>query len=296
MKKFVLAIISIATFIGSGNSQTNASKQTATGKLKFQQGQTVHIAVKVKTTVTQQVQGQALDFNVDATGEHSYKITNATEDNNTLHHKVDHISFVFDGMGTKRSFNSAEEKDMNGPLGKPIKSMLEKTYDMIIDSNGKVLMTLPEKMPETETDSRMAIITAMMKEISDVALPPQKGKASMFKILPDTIVSKGDGWTESWENDKGKFDVAYAISDINDSTIVVDFAGTSNTISKAEMMGSETTTKLSSKFTGKIILDRITGVMREKTTNTESTGTTESSFGNLPVTSKTTTTVTVKTE
>lgn len=296
MKKILLSILFAACVFGTGFSQTALSKQTATGKLKFQQGQVVQISVKVKTTVTQQVQGQALDFNVDATGDHSYKITNATEDNNTLHHQVNHVSFVFDGMGTKRSFNSGEEKDMNGPFGKPIKGMLEKTYDMIIDTSGRVLMALPEKIEMTESDNRMAIITAMLKDIADLVQPPQKGRSSFFKILPDTIVSKGDGWIESWENDKGKFDMAYAINDINDSTIVVNFAGTSSTISKAEMMGNETTTRLSNKSTGIIILDRVTGIMKEKTTTTESSGTTESSFGNLPVTSKTTTTVMVKTE
>ena len=76
--------------------------------------------------------------------------------------------------------------------------------------------------------------------------------------------------------------------------LILLMAENSVTVTKAEMMGSETTTTMNNKSTGKIILDRVTGIMREKTINTESNGNTEASFGTLPVTSKTTTVITVK--
>lgn len=268
--------------------------QPVSGKLKLDQGQILDITLQIKTSVAQQAGGQSIDFNVDATGIHSYKITNATEDNSTLHHQVKQIIFFIDGMGRKISFNSNNEKDIDGQFGKPIKDMLEKTYDIILDTSGKVLMVLPEKIQLAESDSRMAIISSLLKDVLDIVQPPQKGKASFFKVLPDSAAGKGDTWTESYSTGNGKFDAAYVIADINDSTIVVDFVANSVTVTKAEMMGGETTTTMNNKSTGKIFLDRITGIMRGKNINTESSGNTESSFGNLPVTSKTTTTITVK--
>lgn len=268
--------------------------QKVTGKLKFEQGQTLEITMQVKTTIAQQAMGQTIDFNVEATGIHSYKVTNTTDDNTTLNHQLNHILFSFDGMGQKRNFDSKEEKDINGQFGKPIKDLLGKKYDIIIDGNGKTLMAVPEKMPAGETDSRMAIITSMLKDVTDLVQPPQKGKASFFQVLPEKEAGKGDAWTESYENENGKFDAAYAITEINDTVIVIDFAANSVTITKAEMMGSETTTTMNNKSTGKIVLDRITGIIRERVTNTESTGNTEASFGTLPVTSKTSSIITVK--
>ena len=270
------------------------SAQKVGGKLKFEQGQILEINMQVKSTIAQQAMGQAIDFTVDAAGTHSYKVTNTTEDNNTLNHSVQHISFAFDGMGQKKNFDSKEEKDLNGQFGKPVKDMLDKKYDIIIDPNGKVLMAMPEKVQLAETDSRMAIITNMLKDLMDLVQPPQKGKPSFFKVLPENEVGKGDSWTESYQTETGKFDAAYAVADINDSTIVVDFAAKSVTVTKAEMMGNETTTTMNNKSTGKIILDRATGIIKEKTINTESNGNTEASFGTLPVTSKTTTTILVK--
>lgn len=271
-----------------------ALTQKVSSKLIFQQGQTLEVSLKTKSTISQQAMGQAIDFTVDATGDHSFKVTNTTEDNSTLNHRVQHIAFAFDGMGQKMTFDSKIEKDLNGPFGKPIKDMLGKTYDVILDPAGNVMIAMPEKMALTESDSRMAIITSMLKDVMDLVQPPQKGKASFFKILPESEAGKGDAWTSSYEANGGKVDAAYAVSDINDSTIVVDFAENSVTVTKAEMMGNETTTTMNNKSTGKIILDRVSGIMREKTINTESNGNTEASFGTLPVTSKTTTVITVK--
>ena len=268
--------------------------QKVAGKLKFELGQTFEISLQVKTTIAQQAMGQAIDLTVDATGTHSYKVTNTTEDNSTLHHQVQRITFAFDGMGQKRSFDSNVEKDINGQFGKPVKDILNKTFDIIIDPAGKVLMAIPEKVAIAEGDSRMAIITNMLKDVFDLVQPPQKGKTSFFGVLPEKEVGKAEPWTESYQNENGRFSAAYSISDINDSTIVVDVVASSATVTKAEMMGNPTTTTMNNKSTGKIILDRITGIIREKTLTTESNGNTEASFGTLPVTSKTTTTITVK--
>src|SRR5688572_22281310 len=80
--------------------------------LKFKQGQKYDINMEVKTSISQQAMGQAIDFRVDAIGDHGYIVTNATEDNTTLHHEVNRLRFTFDGMGQKRAFDSNEEKDM----------------------------------------------------------------------------------------------------------------------------------------------------------------------------------------
>ena len=275
-------------------SISGAFSQHVSGKLRLEQGQILDITLVVKTSVIQQAGDQSIDFNVDATGNHSYKVTNTTEDNTTLHHQLQRIRFSFEGMGPKRSFDSDEEKDMKGPFGKPMKEMVEKTYDIIIDGNGKTLLALPEKIQFAEMDNQMAIISSLLKDVIDLVQPPQKGKNSFLKVLPDSAKSKGGTWLENYENENGKFNTAYILTDITDSTIIIDFAANSVTSNKAVMMGSETTTIMTNKSTGKIILDRMSGIIREKKMNTESNGITESAFGNLPVSSKTTTSIIVK--
>jgi hypothetical protein len=288
MKKSIYTLLSLLSI------NMLSYSQSLTNHLKFDQGQILEISLQVKNTISQQAMGQAIDFTVDASGNHSYQVTNTTEANSTLHHSVNRITFSFDGMGQKKSFDSKEEKDINGQFGKSIKDLLDKKYDIIIDPFGNTLLSIPEKIQLTENDSRMAIISNMLKDVIDIVQPPQKGKASFFKVLPEKEPVKGLSWTESYSNESGKFDAAYVISDINDTTLIVDFAGNSITVSKAEMMGNETLTTMNNKSTGKIVLDRLTGIIREKTINTESNGNTEASFGTIPVTSKNTTIITVK--
>jgi hypothetical protein len=271
-----------------------AFNQKVSGNLKFEQGQEILINMQVKSTIAQQAMGQAIDFSIDATGDHQYKVTNTTEDNHTLNHQVNRILFSFDGMGQKRNFDSKEEKDLNGPFGKPVKDLLEKKYDMIIDPSGNALMSIPEKIQLTESDSRMAFLSNMMKDVFDLVQPPQKGKASFFKVLPAAEVGKGDTWTESYDTPEGKFNTVYSLTDISDTLIIIDFTSNSVTVTKAEMMGNTTTTTMNNKSTGKLLIDKTTGILREKTVNTESNGNTETSFGTLPVTSRTTMVITVK--
>lgn len=156
----------------------------------MEQGQKFDITMQVKTSVVQQAGGQSIDFNVDATGNHSYKVTNATEENSTLHHELQRVRFSFEGMGPRRSFDSNEEKDLKGPFGKPMKEMLEKSYDIIIDTNGKTLMAFPEKVKFAEMDNQMAIISSLLKDVMDLVQPPLKDNNSFFKVLPDTAIGK----------------------------------------------------------------------------------------------------------
>lgn len=270
--------------------------QQIEGKVKLQQAQVIEISLQTKTTISQQAMGQSIDFNVDAGCRHQYLVTNSTEDNHTLRHTVQQIGFNFDGMGQKQQFNSDNPKDLNGQMGKPVKDMLEKKYDMIIDPFGTVKMTIPETFPTSAQDNRMAIISSMMREVVDVVQPPKKGKGSFFRVIPekDGGMKVGESWTESGATLTDKYETTYVIKAVTDSTVLIEFTGTSNTVTKAEMMGGETTTTLSHKSTGNIILDKATMLITEKTTTTESNGNTESAFGTLPVNSKTTSVVKVK--
>src|SRR5688572_18610938 len=115
MKKNALFVI-VLFIAGSLYSQA-VNKNPA-----FQQGQMMKITMETKTTISQQASGQSIDFNVNGSAVHTYKVTNTTPDNSTLHHEVNRIKFDFDGMGQSKSFDSDIQKDMEGPLGKPIQA------------------------------------------------------------------------------------------------------------------------------------------------------------------------------
>ncbi|HEY6505160.1 MAG TPA: DUF6263 family protein [Chitinophagaceae bacterium] len=288
MKKIFFLLLPVATI------STVCFSQKVQGKLVFQQGQTIGITLEVKNKVTQEAMGNAIDFDLDGTGFHTFRVTNTTDDNSTLHHDVKRITFKFDGMGRKEAFDSDNKKDLDGFFGAPVKDILSKSYDMVIDPAGKALLVKPDKIELSKYDDRLAIVFNMLKDVTHVVYPPKKNEASFFKVLPDTAVGINDTWIEASETETGKVTTVYKLSAITDSTIIVDLAGKSSAVTKSEMMGTPMTTTMSNNYTGKIILDKATGLIREKTVTTESTGKTEAMGGNMPVTSKTTITIYVK--
>ena len=282
---YFFSVIFLCTQAFKAYSQDSTSAP-AIPKLVFEQGKKYGITMDVKTKVTQQAMGRPVDFDVNATGVHHYAVTNATEDNTTLHHEVDQIIFSFDGMGQKRSFNSDSEKDMKGMFGSTIKQYKEKKYDMIIDPTGQVMMSFPEKVDIKEEDSRLAIVTNMLKDVLDIVQPPKKGTASFFKILPAKEIVVGDTWNERTSTSGNVTLTTYTISEISDTAIIVDYEGNSSVSTEAEMMGNKVTTNMKNTFTGKITLDPLTRIMREKTMTMDGKGEAETPFGKQPVTSK----------
>ena len=271
-----------------------AISQKVSGKLKFEKGQTIEVSMQVKNMTAQQAMGQAIDFDAEGSAIQSCKVTSATNENTSLHQQPQKISFTFDGMGKKHSFDSDNQKDLDGQFGKPMKELLGKTYNIVLDPTGKILKVQPEKTTTPKLDGPMMQIGSMLKDLMDIMLPPKKDAASFFKVLPKNEVSKGESWADSSENVNGKFNTSYTLTDITDSTIVIDFTGNSVTKRKAEMMGNESTTVMNNKTTGKIILDKLTGIIREKTSTIESNGSTVVMRNTVPVTSKTTILIKVK--
>ena len=123
---------------------------------------------------------------------------------------------------------------------------------------------------------------------------PAADEAGFFKVLPDQLIDTGYYWRDSVDHATEKSITDYTLKEVNDSTLVVSFTGQSTTVTKAVFMGNETVTTMNHKITGNIILDRSSGLIREKTTSIESNGSTEAMGGKLPVTSRTTIGVSVK--
>ena len=106
--KHLPARLTLVILTVTGMLSVNAQK--VTGKLQFSQGQVAEITMQVKTTIAQDAMGQTIDFNIDATGVHTCQVTNSTEENTTLNHRMKQVSFYFDGMGQKRKFGSSSRK------------------------------------------------------------------------------------------------------------------------------------------------------------------------------------------
>jgi hypothetical protein len=274
----------------------SVSAQKVSGKLLFDKGKAITINMELTSTIAQQAGNQAIDFATEGAAVHSYTVTNTTDNNTSLKHAVGRLWFRFEGMGQKRSFDSDNAKDRQGQFGKQFDEIFSKKFDMIIDTTGKTLMTIPQKIELTQQDERLIIIASMLKDLTSVIYPPKKGTGSFFKVMPGYEVGVGDSWTDTSSTEGETSASSYTLSAITDSTLAVDFKTLAVSVIRSEIMGRQVATNLTNTITGKIILDKVTGIIREKTSITNSSGTAEAMGTSLPINGKTTIHILVKQE
>ncbi len=278
MKKFLLsAPVLFAGILAAGQKVTN--------RIKLETGQQINATVQMSTKASQEMQGQSIEFNTDDMAYHSYKVTNATDDNITLHHQMNRITFSFDGMGQKKNFDSDKPGDMKGMFGKPIADVLGKSYDAVVSAGGTVMMAQPEKIELAATDERLQVVLRMLQDVLEVAQPPKKG-GHMLTILPEHEVGVGDSWTDTTQITDGYTINKYTLAAITDTAYQVTLDGSASKTSSSEIMGMQATSTLNSKLTGTLLVDRNSGITKEKKIDVQTTGSLEIMGNQMPINSK----------
>ena len=85
----------------------------------------------------------------------------------------------------------------------------------------------------------------------------------------------------------------YILKEIKDGKSIFTLNGQVAISKKMEMQGMEMTTTTASKSTGDMIVDVATGLLNSKSIVTETTGSVDVQGMSIPITGKTTTTITV---
>jgi hypothetical protein len=268
--------------------------QSVSGKIQLIPGKNITVNTEIKNTMVQQAGAQAINFSVNGSVMHQYSILSKSEVDFLIQHKPERLQFQFEGMGQKKSFDSDNREDLKGPFGKQFQEFFKARYTATISSSGKTIKVSPQKISLGNVDERLIVITGMLKDLTNVVYPPQIGEPCFFSVLPEKGASLGDIWSDSTVTDNQKSATNYKLSAITDSTIVVDFSTISTSTVKTEMMGMPATTHLKNSTTGIITLDRTTGLIRKKTSLTESNGTTETRGTTVPINGKTEITITVR--
>jgi hypothetical protein len=266
--------------------------QKINNKLNFQKGQKLEMTTLVNSVITQEVMGQSMEIKVNATITRSFDIEDVNAAGATIEHKVKRVQVNFEGMGQSQSFDSEKEADMKSDMGKGFEKSLKNKYKMTVDQNGKVTSVKldddnPNKAGKKDDADMMG---SMLSQFSSGLEPPKIGDASDFRILPDRELGKGDTWTDTTNNGKK----LYTVSDISDAGVVLNYTEDVDTKKKQEAMGMEISISTKDKSTGKVVLDRKTGLLKESTTTITSEGFAEMMGQSVPMTTKVNKTVTVK--
>ena len=270
-----------------------AQAQKVAGKIVFQPGQVLTVNMKSSTTNLVSAMGQELEMKTEVLADHQFKVTNTTDENHTLSHEINRVRFNSDGMGNTMSFDSQSEKDLNGQLGAPVKDLLSKKYNLVIDASGNTLMAMNEGASTGKAGAEAGMLAQFVSGLTELTQAPKQGEASFFKVLPATEVGVGDAWTNTIDRNGTKIEEAYSIAEINENIITLNYLSNSNSTTVQENMGMEVTITMKNKSEGKIKVDRKSGILKEKTITTTATGTVASGYGDFPINSTSTSVITI---
>ncbi len=285
MKQFFLVAATALSITGFAQKVSN--------KLTFQSGQKLEMVSKVNSTISIDMGGQAMDTKIDATITRMFDVNAVNNGAATIEHKMKRMQMNIEApmVGTQ-TFDSENEKDMQGEGGKAMEKALKNKYTITVDAAGKITAVKadddnPNKAAKAEGGDMMSGAMAGMAAGMEL---PKVGDKSDFKILPDAGAAKGESWTDTTGGKKA----VYTVSNITDTDIIIDYTEEGTTERTQEANNMEIKISSKDKTTGTITLDKKTGLMKEQTGTTSSEGTMDMMGQSVPMNTKVTKVTTVK--
>ena len=279
MKKFVLPCLLLIAI--------NGTAQKVTGKLNLQKGQKLEIVTNMNST-TEMMMGESTNSSV---GTEVYEVKDITGTNAVLERSMKKLKLNLSIMGQEKSIDSDNPEDLKGMIGEPIKELLNTKNEFTIDANGKIVAVKGESKKKKEDNGMMGMF---MQQMNMGAAAPETGSPSVFKILPDYEVGKGDTWADTVAAAGNVIHTSYTVKDITDAEILLDFTSNGKIDTKQQMMGMSAEVKGTVQSSGAITLDKATGILKQKTVTTKTESAVNMNGQEMNTNSKVTSVITVK--
>lgn len=270
--------------------------QKVSNKLTFQKGQKYEITTVVDNNNTMEMMGQSMDMKMNMTTTRTLDIENVDKNVATIESKVKRMQYNFEGMGQAQTFDSENEADMKGEGGKMAEKALKNKYSMKVDATGKILVVTPDDDNPNKADAAPSgTMGGPMDGMMEGFDLPKTGTRIDLSVLPAGEVSKGSTWTDTTSANKDeKRKAAYTVTGITDSEVQIEFTEVVNANTVQENMGMEVNIERKDQSTGKITLDRKTGLLKQQVVTTKTEATAEMMGQRMPMNATTTKTVTVR--
>lgn len=260
----------------------NATAQTPAGKLVLAKGQQLLVESTVKTTVSMDMMGQAIEMVADANMTRSIDVKDKKGTSFLISSTLTKMKSNVNAMGQEQNFDSEKNEGTETETGKMLKGILNVPQEVELNSEAKVL---------TAKAKDSSVTNAGIMDIMNGA--DAAGAADAFLIIPEGK-NPGDIWSDSSVMDGVKIYRTYTLKAVNGNKASVIVDGNQITSKTVEQMGMEVTITSDLKISGETTVDIDTGVIEQKTLNMDGKGTAEMMGQSIPMTTKLVSATTVK--
>ena len=264
--------------------------QTAPGKLTLAKGQKIQIDNNIKSVISQEMMGQVMEIIIDANMIHQVEVKDKKNNSYVVSSTLTKLSTNGTAMGQEMKFDSDKPEDMESETGKALKDQLNVSKELEVNDKAEVIAGIKKDTAAAGGDQLMDMMNNVIGGGSDES----NGAAMAFDVIPKGKKA-GDSWSDSSVTDEMKIYRSYTIKEVNGNDATVTLTGKQVTKKKVEQQGMEINVNMEGKLSGEGIVDMSTGLVVQRTTVMDGIGTAEVMGQSMPVTTKVTTTTTVKT-
>lgn len=268
----------------------HVSAQTASGKLLLTKGQKIQIDNNVKSVINQEMMGQTMEITIDANMIHQVEVKDKKSNTYLVSSTLTKLTTNGSAMGQEMKFDSDKKEDLDSETGKALKDQLNVTKEVELNESAKVINAVKK---EPKAPSASPQLMDMVNNITGGDGDESNGANAAFEVVP-AGKKAGDTWSDSVIIEGIKTYRNYTIKQITGNIATVLLSGSQVTKKKMEQQGMEITVNMEAKLSGEGMVDINTGLLQQRTMVMEGTGSAEVMGQSIPVTTKVTTTTTVK--
>jgi hypothetical protein len=289
MKK-ILLLASIAF------SMATMAQAPAT-RINFTKGQKIEVTTESKKNSTMDFMGQSIENIANSTVTEIYQIEDVDASGTMMEYKIKRLVVDINAMGRSENFDSDKESDRKSEVGKMMGKGLKDVFNVQVDASGNIVSVKKNgAVQAAKKQSDEEAMEAMMAAQLGLQFgAPKQGDPIMFKILPEKTVASGDTWSTESNSNGTKKKTVYLVNSIDEKDIVLSYLEELTINSKQQIMGTEASISGTGKSSGKITIDRASGIMKNKTVTSNASTSLEAQGMTIPTTEKSTVTVSVKT-
>lgn len=258
MKK-IISVVLACICMGTSFSQN----------ININAGQKFFVDNKISAVTTQTIMGQSLVSNAEIATNIFIEVKDKKDSTYTLSNTYTKMKAKLSAMGNDMNFDSDKKEDMNSQYAASFKELVNQPKEVIINTSGKVLNT------PKETDKNNINGDAMKMMIDQLLGDPEAtgyGTEFAFVSLPSKITA-GYKWTDTSNIDGIQKSTIYTVKEINGNDAIITVTGILDTDTKAQLQGMDIVNKSKGNLSGEEIVDITSGLIKQRTTTLESTGT-----------------------
>ncbi len=258
-------------------AQPQSTLNSTPGKLKLEAGQKI---IAESSTTIQGDFGMGMEMNSSSVQFNTLQVISSINDNYSITNTLTKMKVDFSMMGQNNSYDSEDKNKSNDELSGALGEKINKPVEVTIDSRtGLAVKKEEEKNKKNDDDisNPAAGLLDVFGDASDDAVV-----SAAFEVIP-----RGKLVGESWADTTKKKDFqeirTYTLKSLDGDHAVLEVTTVTNAINKMEFQGTEFEIKTNATTKAEIITNKNTGIVKERKSTTDVTGSFQLMGQDMPI-------------